>query len=171
MPGDPLCLRVLILFALPLLFDVRTVTAGTLGALVDLALYCWPEIVLRPVLFLTCKDPLIEELCVLASVECVIANVLAVARSLSWTRCSRLAVLGAALIGVLHRHAVVMRHVVDCLELLHLIDRIIIHVIIIVADWITLIKILLSNLGNASSMFGMVCSSSIYIIDGHTIGT
>ena len=60
---------------------------------------------------------------------------------------------------------------VDCLELLHLIDRIIIHVIIIVADWITLIKILLSNLGNASSMFGMVCSSSIYIIDGHTIGT
>ena len=171
MPSDPLCLSVLILFALPLLLDMRAVTAGTLGTLVNLALYRRPEIVLRPVLFLTGKDPLIEELRVLASVECVIANVLAVARSLSWTRCSRLAVLGAALIGVLHRHAVVMRHVVDCLELLHLIDRIIIHVIIIVADWITLIKILLSNLGNASSMFGMVCSSSIYIIDGHTIGT
>jgi len=34
---------------------------------------------------LTGKDPLIEELRVLASVECVIADVLAVACSLSWT--------------------------------------------------------------------------------------
>lgn len=85
MPGDPLCLSVLILFALPLLLDMRAVTAGTLGTLVNLALYRRPEIVLRPVLLLTGKDPLIEELRVLASVECVIADVLAVACSLSWT--------------------------------------------------------------------------------------
>lgn len=85
MPGHPLRLSVLILFALPLLFDVRTVTAVTLGALVNLALYRRPKVVLRPVLFLTGKDPLVEELCVLASVECVIADVLAVTCSLSLT--------------------------------------------------------------------------------------
>lgn len=64
---------------------MRTVTAVALGALVNLILYRRPEIILRPVLFLTGKDPLIEELCVLASVECVIANVLTVTCSLSLT--------------------------------------------------------------------------------------
>lgn len=56
---------------------------------------------------------------------------------------------------------------VDCLELLHLVDCIIIHVVIIVADRIALIEIVL---GNASSVLVMVCASSIYIIDGHAVG-
>jgi len=93
LPCGSLSLRVLILLALLLLLDVRAVTAVALRALIDVGLGCGCKCVLRPVLLLTRKDALVEELGVLPSVECVVADVLAVARSLSLARCSRLTVL------------------------------------------------------------------------------
>ena len=140
-----------------------TVTAVSLGALVNLVLNRRSEGVLRPVLLLTGEDPFIEELCVLARVECVVADALAVVGSWSLTWPSRLAVLRAGLV----RHAVVVCHVVDRLELLHLIDRIIIHVIIVVAHRIAFIEIVL---GKAWPVLSVVRSSSGYVVDGHAVG-
>jgi hypothetical protein len=60
------------------LFDVGAITAASLGNLLLFKrLIVNPKSIFRPVLFLGCKDPLVEELCVLASIECVVLKILA----------------------------------------------------------------------------------------------
>lgn len=141
---------------------MRTVTAVPLRALVDLAWHSWSERILRPVLFLTREDALVEELRVLARVEGVVAHVLAVVRAWGAALATRLAFLAR-----LVPHAVVVRHVVDRLELFHLVDSIIIKIVLIVANRIALIKV---SLRDAAPVLVVVRATSIYIIDRHAVG-
>jgi len=142
---------------------VWAVTAVTLRALVDFTLYRWSERVLRPVLLLTREDALVEELCVLASIESVVSHVLAVVCSGSATLAPGLALLAARLVA----HAVVVRDVVHGLELLHLVDSVIVQVVLVIAHGVALIKV---RLGDTLPVLVVIRSASIYIADRDAVG-
>ena len=156
-------MRVLILLALLLLLDVRAVTAVALRALIDVGLGCGSKCVLRPVLLLTRKDALVEELCVLPGVEGVVAHVLAVVRSWGATLAARLALLGTGLVA----DAIVVRYVVDGLELFHLVDGVIVQIVLVVANWIALVKVVLRD---AASVLVVIGASAGHVGDRHTVG-
>jgi hypothetical protein len=142
---------------------VWAVTAVTLRTLINFILYCRSERILRPVLLLTCKDPLIEELCVLPSIESVVSHVLTVVRSRSATLASYLTLLAARLVP----YAVVMGDVVDSLELLHLVDGVIIQIVLVIAHRIAFIKV---RLGDTLPVLVVIRSSSIYIVERDAVG-
>lgn len=157
LPGRSLRLRVLVLFTLLLLLDVRAVTAVALRTLVNLTLHCWSKRILRPVLLLTRKDALIKEFCVLASIESVVSHVLTVVGSWRTTLASSLALLATRLVP----DAVVLGDWVHGLELLHLVDGVIIQIVVVVAHGVAFVKV---GLGDATPVLVVIRTTSIYIV-------
>lgn len=159
LPCCSLGLQVLVLLALFLLFDVRTVTAMPLRTLLDLVLNGWPKSVLRPVLLLARQDALVEKLGVLLpSIKCVVANELVIRASLRATVASRLTVLTAA--GCVPDAGSKIDCVVfDGLELIVFVNGLIVHIVLVIAYGIAFVKV--CHLADSSPVLIVIRAASV----------
>jgi hypothetical protein len=140
-----------------------------LRTLLDFVLHSGSKSILGPVLLLARENALVEELGILlASIEGIVAHELVVGAALRAAVASRLTVL-AATWRVPNACAKVDGIIFNCFELIIFIHSLIVHVVLVVAHWVALIKV--RHLANASPVLVVIGAAPVQVLERNAVGS